>query len=145
MRNTQIQELNEVVMLGMAVANITYCPQNRPDAVDTLNCHALRKWKAAYGHRPQVILDAWCLIENNETRRKKKYELKHLFWALYFMKNYMSEDSLAGTLHATPKTLREKVRGILQLLAKQNGVKVSERRSSLLLQWKYGKMCCLTE
>ena len=38
------------------------------------------------------------------------------------MKNYMSEDSLAGTLHATPKTLREKVRGILQLLAKQSTI-----------------------
>ena len=122
--NNQLQ-LNELVTLGMALVNATYRPQNLPDAVDTMNCHALRKWKAAYGHRPRVLLDAWCLIENRA--RHQKLKMKHMFWALYFLKNYTSEDSLAGTSNTTPKTFREKVRGILQLLAKQHGVKVSEK------------------
>ena len=63
--------------------------------METLNCHALRKWKAAYGHRPRVILDAWYLIENEA--RIRKFQIKHMFWALYFMKNYDSVDILAGT------------------------------------------------
>ncbi len=44
-------------------------------------------------------------------------------------KNYNLEDILAGTLNITrnAKKLREKVRGILQILAKQHGVKVSAK------------------
>ena len=118
-----VLQMNEFVAVGMVLINATYSHQNRPDAVDTLNCHALRKWKAAYGHRPRVILDAWYLIENKA--RICKFQIKHIFWALYFMKNYNSEDSLAGTLKTNAKTLREKVRGILQLLAKKHVVKVS--------------------
>jgi hypothetical protein len=119
--NYQDELLSETVTLGMKLANAIYRPQHRPDAVDTLNCHALRKWKAAFGHRPRVILDAWLLIEN---RSREMYKKKHIFWALYFMKNYTSEDSLAGKFNTTSKTFREKVRGILKLLATQSGVKV---------------------
>ena len=50
--NNDQNELSETVTLGMVLANATYRPQHRPDAVDTLNCHALRKWKAVYEHRP---------------------------------------------------------------------------------------------
>ena len=64
-------ELSETVTLGMTLANAIYHPQHRPDAVDTLNCHALRKWKAAFGHRPRVILDAWLLIENRARESTK--------------------------------------------------------------------------
>ena len=57
-----------------------------------------------------------------------------MFWVIYFIrKNYNLEDILAGTLNITrnAKKLREnKVRGILQMLAKQHGVKVSAKTYS---------------
>ena len=70
-------------------------------------------------------MDAWLLIKNKA--QENKYDKKHLFWALYFMNNYTSEDSLAGTFNTTSKTFCEKMRGILKLLATECGVKVRIR------------------
>ena len=129
-----VLHMNDFMFIGMALINATCRSQNRPDAVDTsVNCHSIRTWIAAwYGHRPWVILDAWCLIKNKT--RNLKFQIKYMFWVLYFIrKNYNLEDILAGTLNITrnAKKLREnKVRGILQMLAKQHGVKVSAKTYS---------------
>ena len=99
--------------IRMVLINATCRPQNRP-------------WV--------VILDAWCLIENEA--RNLQFQIKHMFWALSFMKNYNSEDILAMTLKTrNAKKLREEkvLRGILQLLAtkqQHDGVKVSAKIDS---------------
>ena len=68
-----------------------------------------------------------------------------MFWELYFIrKNYNLEDILAGTLNMitrNAKKLREKVRGILQILAKQHGVKVSAKIYSFEMVEKKLSFC----
>jgi hypothetical protein len=46
-------------------------------------------------------------------------QLKHFFWAMYFMKTYQSEDNLSNTMNTTPKTFREKAKTIIKLLKRE--------------------------
>jgi hypothetical protein len=82
----------------IGVANVPNCNS----FMDTLSKHGLRRWQAAYGHRPAVLDEAWQQIKSEA--RKKNMQLKHFFWAMHFMKTYQSEDNLANIMNTTPKT-----------------------------------------
>ena len=88
---------------------------------------------------------SWCMVLIKNKTRNLKFQIKYMFWVLYFIrKNYNLEDILAGTLNITrnAKKLREnKVRGILQILAKQHGVKVSAKIYSFEMVEKKLSFC----
>ncbi len=109
------------VETGMSLIGASYTTEI--DGVDSLNSHGLRRWNAAYGLRPIVLQEAWKSIRCRAYERK--YKLKRLFWILYFLKNYDTEDNIASRFRTAPKTLHGKVKGMVKLLAQEMPRKVN--------------------
>jgi len=108
--------MEKLIKEGFKLIGVANVP-NRNSFMDTLSKHGLRRWRAAYGHRPAVLDEAWRQIKSEA--RKRKIQLKHFFWALHFMKTYQSEDNLANRMNTTPKTFREKAKTIIKLLKRE--------------------------
>ena len=106
--------LRKLTKIGLELLNTKVLPMDdKPH--DGLSAVMFRTWRSHYGHRPKVIFDAWCLIE--EEAKKLKCKPKHFFWALHFMKCYDVEDNLSSKFGVTPKTFRKWVKEVMSILA----------------------------
>jgi len=108
--------MEDLIKEGFKLIGVANVP-NHNSFMDTLSKHGLRRWRAAYGHRPAVLDEAWRQIKSEA--RKRNMQLKHFFWAMHFMKTYQSEDNLSNTMNTTPKTFREKAKTIIKLLKRE--------------------------
>jgi hypothetical protein len=70
MANSNSSVLIGFVKEGMRLISAHYSISNKPSATDTLTANAFRDWKAAYGHRPIVLYDAWVLIKDKARELK---------------------------------------------------------------------------
>ena len=87
------------------------------DNIDCMSKYKLVEWKAAFGHRPIVCLEAWIMIRKEAGN--KKLSVNHYFWALYWMRTYETETNAARQVGSNPKTLREKVKLVVGLLSQK--------------------------
>ena len=110
-------DLKSLTIIGLELIKKNSLPPTDDDLHDGLSSTAFRTWRSNYGHRPRVIYDAWCLIEDEMYEEKCKP--KHFFWALHFMKSYDVEDNLAPRFGVTPKTFRKRVKQAMQCLAQR--------------------------
>ncbi len=73
----------------------------------------IRSFKSDYGIRPEV-----CLVLFRKLRLVDcRVPIKHLLWALAFLKTYATEDSLAKKFSTTRKTLRKHVWPVVKKIA----------------------------
>jgi hypothetical protein len=81
------------------------------------NC-TLRVWRAHFGVSPSCALILWLLLKITAAECAVPYVIlpRHLFWALYWMKVYNTEDVSCAFLHCDPKTFRLWVWRVLALL-----------------------------
>lgn len=64
----------------------------------------MRRYKAMFGVTPNVCHIIWKLIQPNLPKGSVPI---HLLWALYFLKNYNSEEVNRVVLRADEKTIRK--------------------------------------
>lgn len=76
-----------------------------------------RAFREHFGCSPMVIPSLWNMLQINELLPTKDHELKHLLWALYFMKVYPKDGPLSTALSADPKTIRRYVWPMIEAIA----------------------------
>ena len=69
-----------------------------------------------FGASTAIIVAVWRLIYPDISG---KLRIKHLLWALTFLKQYSCEQMFSGAADCTPKTLCERVLEVLTVLNKQ--------------------------
>ena len=74
----------------------------------------MRRYKASFGVTPEITQVLWESLEGIEM--KEKPMIKHLLWALLFLKVYSSEEVLSSMAETTEKTYRKWVWIILDKL-----------------------------
>ena len=75
--------------------------------------NAYRRFISFYGTDPLVVAILWLELQNWITQLNGCV-LNHLFWSLYFLKNYGTEAQHAAVFHVDEKTLRKWVWFILK-------------------------------
>jgi hypothetical protein len=100
------------VQIGTSTIGMRYEHLNN---IDCMSDYKLREWKGAFGVRPIVCCEAWMMISSKASI--KKLSIIHFYWALYWLRTYQIETEAARVLKTNPKSLREKVREIIRLLA----------------------------
>ena len=89
----------------------------------------IRSFKAQYGIRPEI-----CLVLFRRLRIVNcRPQIKHLLWALAFLKTYSTEDVLAAKVGTTRKTFRKRVWEIVPKIAQLATHVVSGELISLLV------------
>ncbi len=110
------------VNIGTSVIDMKL--QAYEDNIDHMSEYKLREWKGAFGARPIVCFEAWAMIYRDAAR--KKLQVQHFYWALYWMRTYQIETEAARTCKTDPKTFRKKVRKMIEILAAKMTKVVSE-------------------
>ena len=102
-----------IIMNGFAA--IKYSPTTYPSSASTMIKGGYRLWTSHYQASPKSCRYAWnAMVCRNYL--PDDAEMKHFFWALYFLKNYSSEIIAARALSTTSKTLRKWVRIMVHAL-----------------------------
>lgn len=91
-------------------------------AKQLLQEHGGRDFNSIFGKTPEVVALTWNLLDLGDTGAK----LKHLLWALMFMKTYSKEPVLASMAKVTRKTFRKWVWIVIFRIADLSGNIVSE-------------------
>ena len=67
-----------------------------------LKPYQVRKWRAHFGARPEVCLSTYRkLVKSNPD-----LSLRYFFMALYFLKTYGTEETIATRFRVDPQTVR---------------------------------------
>ena len=90
-----------------------------------------RQYKSFFGASIETICVLWYLLDDRQSR--PSFSMKHLFWALAWLKQYTTETVLAANMGTTPKTFRNRVREVLEAINARYADVVSTIFNKLLL------------
>lgn len=71
----------------------------------TTETHYLQLYKGNFGISPYDTARIWVLMQQCELLPEKG-KAKHLLWTLFFLRKYLTEDTMEIILHANRKTIR---------------------------------------
>jgi hypothetical protein len=105
----------------ISITAITQCGLHtlRRDAKLVSDTEMNALFKSHFGASIHVVHYIWSKLVTSKLFHRR-YFLKHLFWALLFLKNYSIEHVLANMVLTTRKTYRTRVRDVIIAIARLN-------------------------
>jgi hypothetical protein len=105
-----ILDEGEIISQGFAV--IKYSPTTCATRGNNMKKGDTRLWTSHYQASPNACYDAWNAMQHKNYLHSE-VQPKHMFWALYHLKNYSTEIITARAMFTTPTTLRKWIRFVI--------------------------------
>jgi hypothetical protein len=111
-----IRDEKQIISDGFSV--LKYCPRGQfPSSTSEIKKSDLRLWTAHFQANPNVCRNAWNTMLLRDYLPNTATPM-YLFWALYCLKSYATEDRASTAMSTTRKTLRKRVKEMVEALTK---------------------------
>lgn len=124
-------KLHSFLTIGFGIANVQWNRSVRSRKL--CNKHQETEWTSSFVIHPLSAYDMWLLMKDN----KKKAQMKHLLWTLYFMGSKDAERKIARNLNVDRKTLSKWTGIVFELINKKYSEVVSRKHFFFLQKSVY--------